>query len=100
MRSLDRVRQNGLPFWTAAGGPQGERNARVNPDRATSLSCYIGYRLIHVFLAVKNGQHFRKYKIITSGRARSAIIEEYVEQQHCHDVKAFRIMIFRTVTQI
>ncbi|MGM3226546.1 hypothetical protein [Dickeya zeae] len=34
MRSLDRVRQNGLPFWTAAGDPQGERHARVYPDRA------------------------------------------------------------------
>ncbi|WP_216664575.1 hypothetical protein, partial [Dickeya dadantii] len=37
-RTHDRVRQNGLPFWTAAGGPQGERSARVNPDRAGSTS--------------------------------------------------------------
>ncbi|MEI7357908.1 hypothetical protein [Dickeya dadantii] len=38
MRIPDRVRQNGLPFWTTAGGPQGERHARVNPDRASSTS--------------------------------------------------------------
>ncbi|MCI4152450.1 hypothetical protein, partial [Dickeya dianthicola] len=54
-RIPDRVRQNGLPFWTAAGGPQGERFARVNPDRASSTSPALfqisGIRLIFLFMS-------------------------------------------------